>query len=229
MLKARKKITKKEIKHDPFLESIYQTKEYYEKNKQLIIRIGVGIVAVVVIVFILNKNSKAEKEASEAALGKAFVNLSIGDRDNGLLQLELLVDDYSGSEAAQRGLFMLARLYYEQKDYLTAESNLQDFLDDPTEEFHAGALMMMADIEKINGYTESIADNIKKAIKYALNEPEKDKYSMVLAEHNINIGNYKDALELAESIHEKYDKRSDLYSRAQEILGHLHTVASDEQ
>ena len=229
MLKARKKITKKEIKHDPFLESIYKTKEYFEENKQLITRIGVGIVAVVVIVFMLNKNSKAEKEASEAALGKAFVNLSIGDRDNGLLQLELLVDDYSGSEAAQRSLFMLARLYYEQKDYLTAESNLQDFLDDPTEEFHAGALMMMADIEKINGYTESIADNIKQAIKYALNEPEKDKYSMVLAEHNINIGNYKDALELAESIHEKYDKRSDLYSRAQEILGHLHTVASDEQ
>ena len=229
MLKARKKITKKEIKHDPFLESIYKAKEYFEENKQLINRIGVGIVAVVVIVLILNKNSKAEKEASEAALGKAFVNLSIGDRDNGLLQLELLVDDYSGSEAAQRGLFMLARLYYEQKDYLTAESNLQDFLDDLTEEFHAGALMMMADIEKINGYTESIADNIKKAIKYALNEPEKDKYSMVLAEHYINIRNYKDALELAESIHEKYDKRSDLHSRAQEILGRLHTVVSDEQ
>ena len=171
MLKARKKITKKEIKHDPFLESIYKAKEYFEENKQLITRIGVGIVAVVVIVLILNKNSKAEKEASEAALGKAFVNLSIGDRDNGLLQLELLVDDYSGSEAAQRSLFMLARLYYEQKDYLTAESNLQDFLDDPTEEFHAGALMMMADIEKINGYTESIADHIKQALKYALNEP----------------------------------------------------------
>lgn len=229
MLKARKKITKKEIKHDPFLESIYKTKEYFEENKQLITRIGVGIVAVVIIVLILNKNSKAEKEASEAALGKAFVNLSIGDRDNGLLQLELLVDDYSGSEAAQRSLFMLARLYYEQKDYLTAESNLQDFLDDPTEEFHAGALMMMADIEKINGYTESIADHIKQAIQYALNEPEKDKYSMVLAEHYINIRNYKDALELAESIHEKYDKRSDLHSRAQEILGRLHTVVSDEQ
>ena len=229
MLKARKKITKKEIKHDPFLESIYKTKEYFEENKQLITRIGVGIVAVVIIVLILNKNSKAEKEASEAALGKAFVNLSIGDRDNGLLQLELLVDDYSGSEAAQRSLFMLARLYYEQKDYLTAESNLQDFLDDPTEEFHAGALMMMADIEKINGYTESISDHIKQAIQYALNEPEKDKYSMVLAEHYINIRNYKDALELAESIHEKYDKRSDLHSRAQEILGRLHTVVSDEQ
>ena len=229
MLKARKKITKKEIKHDPFLASIYKAKEYFEENKQLITRIGVGIVAVVVIVLILNKNSKAEKEASEAALGKAFVNLSIGDRDNGLLQLELLVDDYSGSEAAQRSLFMLARLYYEQKDYLTAESNLQDFLDDPTEEFHAGALMMMADIEKINGYTESIADHIKQAIQYALNEPEKDKYSMVLAEHYINIRNYKDALELAESIHEKYDKRSDLHSKAQEILGSLHTVVSDEQ
>ena len=229
MLKARKKITKKEIKHDPFLESIYQAKEYYEKNKQLIIRIGVGIVAVVVIVFILNKNSKAEKEASEAALGKAFVNLSIGDRDNGLLQLELIIDDYAGTKAARHSKFMLARLYYEQKDYLTAKLYLLDFLDDPTDEFHVGALILMADIEKFNGNSDGEEKYIKQSMKYASSKSDKDKYSITLAEYYMNERNYKDALELAESIHEKYDKRSDLYSRAQEILGHLHTVASDEQ
>jgi len=33
MLKSRKKITKKEIKHDPFLETVSQVKEYVEKNQ----------------------------------------------------------------------------------------------------------------------------------------------------------------------------------------------------
>ena len=126
MLKARKRITKKEIKHDPFLESIYQTKEYFEKNVKIITRAGIGLVAVLIVVFIFNKNLNAERNASEVALGKAIVNLGIGDRDNGLLQLELLIDDYSGSDAAQRGSFMLARLFYEQKDFLTAESYLLD-------------------------------------------------------------------------------------------------------
>jgi hypothetical protein len=97
MLKARKRITKKEIKHDPFLESIYQTKEYFEKNVKTITRAGIGLVAVLIVVFIFNKNLNAERNASEVALGKAIVNLGIGDRDNGLLQLELLIDDYSGS------------------------------------------------------------------------------------------------------------------------------------
>ena len=49
MLKARKRITKKEIKHDPFLESIYQTKEYFEKNVKTITRAGIGLIAVLIV------------------------------------------------------------------------------------------------------------------------------------------------------------------------------------
>lgn len=229
MLKARKRITKKEIKHDPFLESIYQTKEYFEKNVKTITRAGIGLVAVLIVVFILNKNLNAERNDSEAALGKAIVNLGIGDRDNGLLQLELLIDDYSGSDAAQRGSFMLARLFYEQKDFLTAESYLLDFLDDPTKEFHTGALMMMAELEKINGNTSSEEDYLKEAIKNASTDSEKDKFSLVLAEHFMRSGNYVDARELSESIYNKYDKNSNLYNKSEEILGHLHTFSSDEQ
>ncbi len=229
MLKARKRITKKEIKHDPFLESIYQTKEYFEKNVKVITRAGIGLVVVLIALYMFNKNLNAERNASEAALGKAIVNLGIGDRDNGLLQLELLIDDYPGSDAAQRGTFMLARLYYEQKDFLTAESYLLDFLDDPTTEFRAGALMIMADIEKINGNTSSEENYIKEAIKYASSGSEKDKFSLELADLFLRSGNYADARELIEPIYNKYDKNSTLYNKSEEILGYLHTFSSDEQ
>ena len=229
MLKARKKITKKEIKHDPFLETVSQVKEYVEKNQKLITRVGIGVVAIIIIGMIMNKNIASEKDASETALGKAFVSLGTGDKDNGLLQLELLVDDYTGSEAAQRGLFMLARINYEQKDYLTAQSYLQDFLDDPTEEFHAGALLLMADLEKMNGNANAVAGYLNQAIKQATNVPEKDKYTIALADHYIHTGEYKEAQLLAESIIDKYPNSSELKNKAEEIIGYLHTVFSDEQ
>ncbi len=45
----------------------------------------------------------------------------------------------------------------------------------------------------------------------------------------MNEGNIHDASALVVPIIEKYERRSDLYNKAQEILGHLHTVSSDEQ
>ena len=104
----------------------------------------------------------------------AFVNLSSGDRDNGHLQLELIIDDYAGTKAARHSKFMLARLYYEQKDYLTAKLYLLDFLDDPTDEFHVGALILMADIEKFNGNSDGEEKYIKQSMKYASSKSDKD-------------------------------------------------------
>jgi len=229
MIKARKHISKKEIAHDPFLESINTVKNYFNENKNLIIRALLGVLAIIIIGVFFNNNLNSKRDASESSLGMALVNLSSGDRENGLLQLELIIDDYSGLEAAQRSTFILARLYYEQKDYLTAESYLLDFLDDPTEEFHVGALIMMADLEKINGNFDGEEKYLKHAINYSSNESDRDNFSIILAKHYMNMGQFQETLSLIEPILEKYDRQSDLYNKAQEILGHIHTVSSDEQ
>ena len=67
------------------------------------------------------------------------------------------------------------------------------------------------------------------SIKNASTDSEKDKFSLVLAEHFMRSGNYVDARELTVSIYNKYDKNSNLYNKSEEILGHLHTFSSDEQ
>ena len=67
MLKAKKNYEER-IKHDPFLESIYQTKEYFEKNVKTITRAGIGLIAVLIVVFIFNKNLNAERNASRSSI-----------------------------------------------------------------------------------------------------------------------------------------------------------------
>ncbi len=229
MLKAKKKITKKEMKKDPFLESIYHTKEYIEANRSIITKVGGGVFVAILAMILFYNNLQEKKIGSEEALGKAMVSLSIGDRDNGILQLQLLTDDYSGTSAAQQGTFMLAKLFYEDNDLLTAESYLNDFLNDATDEFHAGALAIRSDILKSEDDLVAFESTVKKGIKVAQSEEEKDHFRLKLAALYMETNRYSEAKEIAEPIRETYERRSELYNKADEILGHLHIVFSDEQ
>ncbi len=49
MLKPKRKITIKEIKQDPLLETIFKGQQYFNENKRLITRIGGGILLVVTV------------------------------------------------------------------------------------------------------------------------------------------------------------------------------------
>ena len=56
MIKARKHITKKEIAHDPFLESINTVKKYFDENKNFISRVSLGVGALIVVGMLFNNN-----------------------------------------------------------------------------------------------------------------------------------------------------------------------------
>ncbi len=229
MLKARKKITKKEIKKDPFLESLYSIKTYIDHNKQKIIQISIGVILAVVVIIFLNNKRITQSEAAETALGEALVNLTIGDIDNGLLMLELLVDDYSGSRSAQRGLYFLGKNYYEKKDYLTAKSYLNDFLDDPSDDFHASAFMILAEIEKNDLNTESAIDYYKKAIKYATTDLQKIQLQINLTKYYLEAGYINDAKSMLEVISKPLNQPIKVQNEIDEIIGRIDRAISDEQ
>ena len=46
MLRPKKKITRKEIQRDPFLESVDQAQAHLEDNRSLYLKIGIGLIAV---------------------------------------------------------------------------------------------------------------------------------------------------------------------------------------
>lgn len=229
MIKARKKITKKEIQKDPFLEGLYAIKTYVDHNKQMIIRMSIGIIVAVVVMLFLNNKRIVQNEAAETALGKAMVNLTIGDIDNGLLLLELLIDDFSGSKPAQRGLYFLGKNYFEKKDYLTAKFHIIDFLDDPSDEFHASALMILAEIEKNDLNTKSALNYYKKAIKFASTDLQKNQLQVNLAKFYIEVGNNIDAKSLLDGVSKNSNQPIKVQNEIDEILGRIDRAISDEQ
>jgi len=94
MLTPKKKLTKKELKHDPLLDTLEKGQQFYEENSKQILT---GVVAVaVIIVLAWGWMNNLETTRSEAMLAstKATIAAVTGMDDNVLAELERVVDEY---------------------------------------------------------------------------------------------------------------------------------------
>ena len=73
MLKPQRKITKKEIKRDPFLESIDKLEYNFEQNKKTFLNIVLVLIAGIFIINFLLKKQDQNNIDSNSALGAAMV------------------------------------------------------------------------------------------------------------------------------------------------------------
>lgn len=229
MLQAKRKITKKELKKDPLLESLSQSKSFYNSKKSIINKVGLILVLAIIVSIIISKRIQSNHHSAEEAFGKALISMTSGDEDNGILQLELLIDSYSGTDAAQRSAFLLGKRYYEKGDLLTSTSYLDEYLEEPENQFHDNALFLKASIEKESGNINQYEQLIQSAIKKANNQVEKDYYRISLAHHYMNTLNFTNAKDIAAEIHENYERRSNLFNQADEILGRLQVIKTEVQ
>jgi TolA-binding protein len=137
MLKARKKITHKEIKKDKLVTTYFETKEWFssqENRKKLFM--GLGIVAVLVIaVFFYMSNRKTKNEEAEVKLstiisiyeqGNYLLAIS-GDPSQNIIGLNDIVNNYGSTESGQSARFYLANCQYNLKDYDNALKNFEDY------------------------------------------------------------------------------------------------------
>ncbi|MBT7514911.1 MAG: hypothetical protein HN655_03515, partial [Candidatus Marinimicrobia bacterium] len=100
MLKPTKKITKKEIQHDPFLESIDKAQSHLKEKRDLYMKLAIGFIVVLLgFNFITNKQSQNDIKANKA-LGQAMVALDRGDFSNAQFQLETISTEFNGTRSA---------------------------------------------------------------------------------------------------------------------------------
>ncbi|RMD91761.1 MAG: outer membrane protein assembly factor BamD [Calditrichaeota bacterium] len=130
MLKAKKKLTRKEIKQDKFVTYYFKTLDFYNAHKKEVHYALLAIVAVAALSFyVVNSKYAAEQKAAvELAKGKAaFQN---GNYDVAIDVLSALTSDFSGTKSAGMGTLYLAKAYMAKKQYDLAEQNFKKYLDD---------------------------------------------------------------------------------------------------
>jgi multisubunit Na+/H+ antiporter MnhB subunit len=97
MLKPKKKITRKEIQRDPFLESVDQAQAHLEENRSLYMKAAIGLIVVLIGYNIMTEKSTQHKLDASAALGQALVALDRGDVTNAQFQLETVLNEFEGT------------------------------------------------------------------------------------------------------------------------------------
>ena len=195
MLRPKKKITRKEIQRDPFLESVDQAQAHLEENRSLYLKIAIGVI-VTLLFFNFRSNRQAQHniEAS-ASLGKALVTLDQGDKSSAKFQLETVYNEFNGTSSAYTASYYLGKIKYDAGENLEAEGYLSSFLKkNRKDQLAHSAILMLADIavnqDKMSDAIDMIDKGLKNSSKYDSRTLKLMKARILLDHNKINESNF---------------------------------------
>jgi len=223
MLKPRRKIIKKELKKDPYIEFLAKAKNNVDESKALFMRWALGAVSVLVAVVFISNNSQRTKDAATVSLGKALVTLASGDVDNATLQFEFVADEYDNNESGTLAKYYLARSHFNDQDYLVASSYLNEIADANFKlaQFPVSIYKMLAFISLENGDHAAAMDHYEQALDKADIVHQKQNIALDLADVLLTIGDFGRSLDLVQTVLDEATPRTPLHNRAEELFGRI--------
>ena len=174
MLKPSRKILRKEIKKDPFLETIEKIENKFEDNRKTIVNILFFFAAITVVGFIYVNNQNEVELESISAFGTAIVAYSNSDYENAKFQFESISSNYQGTKSEISSNYYLGRIAYELGSFEKAKLLLNDFLDNTENAtFVCGAVKQLVDIYSNENDFQKSLDIIAKANRFDINKISK--------------------------------------------------------
>ena len=194
MLKPSRKILRKEIKKDPFLETIEKIENGFEENRKTVINVLIFFVAIIIIGSIYINNHNKIKLESSSAFGAALVAYSNLDYDNAKFQFESISSNYQGTESKIFSSYYLGKIAYELGNFDEAKLLLNDFLNNAEKEtFVCGAIKQLVDISfEEDDFSKSL-DIIAKANNFDLNNVSKLEIKLLKINTLIKINDLQGA------------------------------------
>jgi len=222
MLKPKRKITKKEIKHDPLLETINELQHKYVEYKPWIIRIGVAVLVLAVVIIFMQNSYSAKHLEAESVFGLALVAYETGDEENAKFQFEVLAEDYNKLDYGKISHYYLGKIGFDNHDYGIAEQELKTFAkSNKGELLQKNANMMLAEIYGEKGETKKTEDYLKKAVKLSSNETDKFSVELSLADFYIKNEQTERAISLIHAILASKDLPYNIKKQAEELSGKI--------
>ena len=171
MLKPKRKIARKEIQKDPFLESIFSLKEHLESKKQLYYKIILSVVAVFIIGFLYNSNSVTNENEADYGLSIGMIYHNQGDYQNAIMQFQQIVDEYSNTNAGYDASFYIGKIHFERSNYDLALPHFERYVSGSNNNFILSSAYESLSV--IYEYKNNLDDAIsyqKKSINKAISE-----------------------------------------------------------
>jgi len=222
MLKPTKKITKKEIQHDPFLDTMDKAQSYFEENKSLMMQVLAGLIILTLAFNYFSDQSDVKETKASAALGQALVALDRGDTDNAVFQLETVMAEYGGTPASEQAGYHIGKQKYESGDLETAKSYLTTFMNNkPMDLMMSSTATMLADIAMQDGDTQGANSYFDRAIRSTTDKHIRRIVSIKKGEFNYRIGKLDEAKSIADDVLNEKNITPVERQAAEELLGKI--------
>ena len=222
MLKPKKKLTKKEIQRDPFLESMDKAQSHFEHHRANYFKGVVGIIVLFIAFNVFSDKRSGRNDEANAALGKALVALEQGDTKNAQFQLESILSEYSGSKSAEIAGYHIGKIMYVSEDYKGAEIHLLQYLNDHTVDMLIpSTAIMLAGISERNGDTVAALSYFDTGMNWSKGKHDKRILNLEKAKLNYKQGNIENAKHIVGEILSEKDLTPVQKNIAEELLGKI--------
>mgnify|MGYP001346942582 FL=1 len=223
MLKPKRKITKKEIQRDPFIENIFSFKEHINQKKSIYTKVIIGVFAVFILSYLYTNNRSSNFEAAETLISKAMVYVDLGDNDNAMIYLQEVIDEYGNTDAGLNANYYLGQIYFITGEYEMALPHFERYAKKGK-----NPLLSLSTYQGLVSIYKSKQD-LANAIKYqkisrekANSKEEKAWVSLGLAELMLANGDKNGAIKLISNVLENYEDNFELKQKAEEISGKIY-------
>lgn len=207
MLRAKKKITKRELKQDALVTTLGKAESLYEENKRLIGIVAAAIAVAVVGVMLLSRSRASAEEAAGAALGRVreFVDngqhqVAVeGVKERGIMGLREIVDEYGSTSSGRIARFYLANAYFATGK---VDDALREFEDvDPIDDLVASSrLAGIAACREAKRDHAGAAESFERAGTAYPKDPSAAENLWHAARNHAQAGNRERALDLLRKV-----------------------------
>jgi len=117
MAASRKRLTKKEMKHDPVMESALSAWSYTMRNRNRVLGVVMGLILVAVVGIGVFSYRGSKIGDAETKLGRALLFLETGQHDSAVELLEELVSDRGSGDFGKTAVYFLGQVRFEDGEY----------------------------------------------------------------------------------------------------------------
>ena len=205
MLKAPKKLTKRQIKEDKFVTFYLQAQDYLNQHARNIL-MGTGVVVILIVASVIFSKTRAQKEQSSSVeLTKGRIEYSTGNYSAAIDILKNLIDVYGNTTSGKAGIFYLADAYFQSGNYVNAEKYFQKYLDEADNDILSPSAMsgLAACFEQEGNYEMAAQKYRESADKYSKGFQAPENYYNAARCYKL-AGNVAEAKILLEKLIDQY-------------------------
>lgn len=232
MLKAKKKITQREVQHDKFTTTYYNAQDWYTTNKKNVnLATGILTALIIAVVFYYN-NLNASNESSSTELSKLTAFIESGDHSkaiNGVPEKNIrglisIIENDGSSNSGNLAKFYLANAYYATGRFTEAIDLFED-ADLDGDILEASRLSgIAACFEALNNF-EQAANYFEKSATLSKNNPSAANNFLNAGIMYGKIGENKRAANIFERIKKDFPNSSE----AREIDRFISEFGTEEE